>query len=92
MTKKIKIKIQLHLLKRTTYKEHNMMEEIAHGLCDNYVKPSKPGVHWTLTLVRHLPWTVISAKAGEITIKFASTYHYYFPDFCLQLHCYYFLQ
>lgn len=78
--KKIKIKIQLHLLKRTMYKEHNMMEEIAHGLCDNYVKPSRPGVHQTLTLMHHLPWTAISAKAGGITINFASTYHYYFPD------------
>lgn len=80
MKKKIKIKIQLHLLKRTMYKEHKMMEEVAHGLCDNYVKPRRPGVYQTLTLIHHLPWTVISAKAGGITVNFASTYHYYFPD------------
>ena len=72
MKKKIKIKIQVHLLKRTMYKEHNMMEEIAHGLCDNYVKPSRPGVRQTLTLMHHLPWTVISAKAGGITINLAA--------------------
>lgn len=51
------------------YKEHNMVEEIAHGLCDNCVKPSRPGVQQTLTLMPLLPWTAISAKAGGITIN-----------------------
>lgn len=60
-------------------KKYNMMEEIAHGLCDNYEKPNKPGIYQILTLMHHLPWTVVLVNIRGMTINFASTC-YYFPD------------
>ena len=62
------------------YKEHKMMEEIAHGLCDNYVKPNRPGMHQILTHMLRLPWIIVLANARGIAINFpifiASIYYY----------------
>lgn len=52
------------------YKEQKMMEEIAHGLCDNYVKLNRPGMHQILTHMHRLPWTVVLANARGIAINF----------------------
>lgn len=56
------------------------MKEIAHGLCENYVKPTTPGLHQILTYRHCLPWTVVLAKARGGTTNFpifiAGSYYY----------------
>lgn len=65
------------------YKEHKTMEEIAHGLCDNYGKSNRPGMHQILTHMHCLPWTIVLANTRGIAINFPNfitNIYYYYPN------------